>query len=103
MQNVGDGAGVGIYWTVGSAATLNGPTFAGNVLAHDLISSDGDLKIDCGRLLSATTQVTLIHDKISIAGCPEPTTMLLLSLGLVGLAGVRRRFNKERPGDWYRV
>ena len=68
VQNVGDGSGVGIYWSVGSAATLNGPTFAGNVLAHDLISSDGDLTIACGRLLSAETQVTLIQDKISI-GC----------------------------------
>jgi hypothetical protein len=68
VQNVGTGAGVGIYWSVGTAATLNGPTFAGNVLAHDLISSDGDLTIACGRLLSAETQVTLIHDRISI-GC----------------------------------
>ena len=68
VQNVGDGANVGVYWNVGSAATLNGPTFAGNVLAHDLISSDGDLTIACGRLLSATTQVTLNQDNISI-GC----------------------------------
>jgi hypothetical protein len=69
LQNVGDGSKVGIYWNVGSAATLNGPTFAGNVLAHDLISSDGNLTITCGRLLSATTQVTLIQDNISITGC----------------------------------
>jgi hypothetical protein len=68
VQNVGTGAGVGLFWSVGTAATLNGPTFAGNVLAHDLISSDGDLTITCGRLLSAETQVTLIHDNISI-GC----------------------------------
>ena len=70
VTNVGDGSGVGIYWVVGSGATLNGPTFAGDVLAHDLISSDGDLTIGCGRLLSATTQVTLIHDKVSI-GCAD--------------------------------
>jgi hypothetical protein len=68
VVNVGAGSGVGIYWSVGSAATLNGPTFAGNVLAHDLISSDGNLTITCGRLLSAETQVTLIQDNISI-GC----------------------------------
>ena len=68
VQNVGNGANVGVYWNVHSAATLNGPTFAGNVLAHDLISSDGNLHIACGRLLSATTQVTLIQDHISI-GC----------------------------------
>lgn len=68
VQNVGNGANVGVYWNVHSAATLNGNVFAGNVLAHDLISSDGNLHIACGRLLSATTQVTLIQDHISI-GC----------------------------------
>ncbi|MBI5429363.1 MAG: DUF3494 domain-containing protein [Nitrosomonadales bacterium] len=70
VTNVGDGSGVGLYWSVGSAATLNGATFAGNVLAHDLISSDGNLTLGCGRLLSATTQVTLIQDTISI-GCMD--------------------------------
>jgi Ice-binding-like/PEP-CTERM motif len=68
VQGVGDGKNAGIYWNVGSAATLNGPTFAGNVLANTLISSDGNLTLGCGRLLSATAQVTLIQDTIS-AGC----------------------------------
>lgn len=110
VTNVGSGANVGLYWNVRSAATLDGDTFAGNVLAHDLISSDGMLSISCGRLLSATGQVTLIEDSVSITGCsgasggfdqgapigsgglagagtiPEPSTPALLALALTLLA-----------------
>jgi hypothetical protein len=54
VQNVGDGAHVGLYWDVGSQATLNGPTFEGNVLAGTLIAVGKGVTIDCSRLASST-------------------------------------------------
>ena len=114
VMNVGDGANVGLYWNVHDAATLDGPTFVGNVLASNISSSNGNLTIACGRLLSAEKQVTLIKDSISITGCasggydqgvaigtggtggsngqvPEPGTVLLVGLGLVALLASKKK------------
>ena len=115
VMNVGDGSGVGIYWTVGSAATLDGDTFAGNVLANQLISSNGGLTLSCGRLASAEGAVTLIMDTISgicfgtpgsgsggfdqgnpTAPIPEPEihAMMAVGLGLLGWVGRRKKLKE---------
>jgi hypothetical protein len=115
VQNVGSGSGVGIYWTVGTAATLRGDTFAGNVLAGT-ITTDGGLQMGCGRLLASTANVELSGSGNSIStGCtggvglgsngfdqagvtspvPEPETyaMLLAGLGMMGFVARRRQRN----------
>ena len=70
MVNViNTGAGAGVYWTVGSSATLNsGSTFEGNILASTSITMGAGVTIGCGRALAHTGTVTMINDTISI-GC----------------------------------
>jgi len=117
VTNLDDGSSAGIYWVVGDFATLNGPSFAGNVLAQTTIRSNGALTLGCGRLLSATADVTLIGDTIS-AGCfgidtpgsgsggfdqgnptapiPEPEiyAMMAVGLGLLGWVGRRKKLKE---------
>ncbi|MBE3040675.1 MAG: DUF3494 domain-containing protein [Chloroflexi bacterium] len=109
----------GVYWQVGSSATL-GPdtTFAGNIIAQASVSLDPRAEILCGRAFALTGSVTLIDNLISnnnsaedfdsgrsdfgsygfsggpVGGgvIPEPITLSGLVLGVGSLCGyVRRR------------
>jgi type VI secretion system secreted protein VgrG len=99
---IGGGPGLGVYWQVGSSATLyGGTTFAGNILALDSISLKLDATI-CGRALAQTGGVTMIGNTVSDAcpasdfgsasfagsgsATPEPGTVPLFCVGLLALA-----------------
>ena len=110
-------AGTGIYFVVGSSATLGtNTTFAGNILAKTSISLNTGSKI-CGRALAQTGAVTLDTNTISNSCSaynnstgtsdfgslgfsndtqvvPEPGTFALFGFALLALtaASVRRQF-----------
>ena len=126
----GLGEDYGVFWQVGSSATLGtGTEFEGNILALASITVNTDATIPNGRALALTGAVTLDDNFIStvcpigepgnggpgfsrglefdengrvvpyggdgggppLPTIPEPTTMLLLASGLIGIAARRRR------------
>jgi type VI secretion system secreted protein VgrG len=97
----------GIYWQVGSSATLGTTTaFAGNIIADQSITLNTGATI-CGRAIALNAAVTMDSNGIlndcpgdfgsagfsggATTTTPEPGTLLLLATGLPGLAAAWRR------------
>ena len=85
---INTGSGAGVYWNVGSSATIDvNTTFLGNILALTDITLNSTATDFCGRALANTGAVTLDQNKLS-GGC---LGMLAGSSGLSGGLDVRSR------------
>jgi hypothetical protein len=115
---INTGASAGVFWDVGSSATIGSTTsFAGNRLSLASITLDSGAIMGCGGAYASTGAVTMISNAVS-TGCmggltvatlggvatsalpfspitagPEPETyaMMMAGLGMMGFIVRRRR------------
>ena len=64
------GSGAGVFWNVGSSATLGSTTsFEGNILASTSITLGSGVTLNCGRALAHTGAVTLNSNTVDAGNC----------------------------------
>jgi len=110
----------GVYWQVGSSATLGTSTlFAGNIIANTSITLNTTAGIPCGSVIALNGAVTMDNNTISngclsggsmdtsgtggttggtVGAVPEPGTiwLMLAGLGMLGFAINRRKKSTNR-------
>ena len=123
VQFINQGANEGLFWQVGTSATLGTTTaFEGNIVALDSITMNNGATISCGRALARNGAVTLDTNTLD-AGCPvtaegggpsgggmsgfipngngglsavpEPSALVLLATCIAGLA-IRRKWARSK-------
>jgi hypothetical protein len=119
VLRTGAGTGDGVFWVVGSSATLDTTTsFQGNILAATAITLNTGATIGCGSALARDAKVEMDTNAIAVgcgggyqsvgdtfaligpgpdgggdlAAVPEPSTLLLFGSSLAGVGALWRRY-----------